>query len=196
MKYFSKVISIFFLLLSICLFLVAPIFAHDSTDTSITPTVTTHPNTRDFHPFTKTFNATGTGSLKEGSLARCRAKESVVKSRMGSLSKLVNDIEGKFDKYTTMVEDYYTTKVLPSGHTVPNYSTLVANISTQKSAVEAALLAANNDASNFSCDGSNPTGQLKQFSLDMQKVKYSLQLQRKALKDLISAIRNVSKTGE
>lgn len=130
--------------------------------------------------------------LTEGKLRACQAKEDNLKKRMTSLSKLATNMEGKFDTITTRVKNHYTTKVVPSGKTVANYETLLAEIQTKKTAVQTALTAAQATANGFSCASDDPKGQVTQFRKDMQSVKSAFKDYRTAIKNLIVAVRSVN----
>ncbi|MBI3380086.1 hypothetical protein HY029_04995, partial [Candidatus Gottesmanbacteria bacterium] len=74
----------------------------------------------------------------------CQARENAIKQRMSHLTQLVITMESRFDRHAQRVEDFYTTKVVPSGKTVANYNNLVADIQTKKTAVQTALTNAQN----------------------------------------------------
>ena len=99
-----------------------------------------------------------------------------------------------FDKIATRVKDHYTNTVVPSGKTVSNYSSLVADIAAKKAAVSAALTAAQTGVDSFSCDGDNPKGVLSDFHTDMRSVKSALKDYRAAINKLIVAVRTVQAT--
>jgi len=129
-----------------------------------------------------------------GSMQACQVHEASIKTRMTHLTDLVTNMESKFDSIATRVERYYTNKVVPSGKTIPNYDTLVAAITTKKTAVATALSTAQTDANTFSCTSGTPKAQVTKFRVDMQSVKESLKDYRTAIKNLIVAVHSV--TGE
>jgi len=130
--------------------------------------------------------------LTEAKLRACEAREDAIGKRAGRLTTLVTKMESNFDKHAQRVEDYYTAKVVPSGKTVANYDSLVADIDAKKAVVATALATAQNDAANFSCTGDNPKGQLTLFRKDMQAVKKALKDYRTSIKNLIVAVRSVT----
>lgn len=132
--------------------------------------------------------------LTQAQLRSCQAKESAIKDRMQSLVDLVANMEEKFSAIEKRVEDFYTTKVVPDGKTVSNYSSLVANIGTKKAAVDTALASAKTDTSNFNCTSDDPKSLFTQFRTDMQKVKSALKDYRTSIKNLIVAVHSVSPT--
>ena len=134
--------------------------------------------------------------LTEAKLRACQAREDTIKKRATRLIQLATNMEGKFDKHAQRVEEYYTSKVVPSDKTVANYESLVADIDAKKAAVGVALSIAQNDANNFNCTGDDPKGQLTQFRKDMQAVKKALKDYRTSIKNLIVAVRSVTGTTE
>lgn len=132
--------------------------------------------------------------LQDAKLKACQARENAIKQRSSSLTKLVTTMEEKFDRIEKRVEDYYNSKVAPSGKTVSNYANLISDIQTKKAAVPAALTKAQNDATDFSCISDNPKAQMTQFRVDMQSAKAALKDYRTSIKNLIVAVHSV--TGE
>src|SRR3989344_7743041 len=66
--------------------------------------------------------------LTEAKLRACQTREDTIKKRATHLTQLATNMEDKFDIHAQRVEDYYTSKILPSGKTVANYDSLVADI--------------------------------------------------------------------
>lgn len=134
--------------------------------------------------------ATGSG-LQSGKLQSCQARENAIKTRSTHLVQLVTNMESKFDAIAKRIEDYYTSKAVPSGKTVANYDSLVSDIQTKKATIQAALTQVQNDASSFSCTGSDPKTQMTQFRKDMQAVMKALKDYRTSIKNLIVAVHSV-----
>ena len=134
--------------------------------------------------------------LTDARLRACQAREKTIRQRTTHLMDLVTIMESKFDGIAKAVEDYYTTTVIPSGKTVADYSTLASDIDTKKTAVAAAVTAAQTDGTGFICTGNDPKGQLTQFRTDMITVINALQDYRTAIKNLIVAVRSVTGTTE
>src|SRR5258708_31737977 len=129
-----------------------------------------------------------------GTARACLAREGAIQTRSTHLVDLVTNMERVFDDIVTRVENYYTSTVVPSGKTVANYATLVANIQTKKTAIATTLAKAQADVSNFSCTTSDPKTQMTQFRVDMQAVKRALKEYRTSIKNLIVAIHTVTGT--
>lgn len=134
--------------------------------------------------------------LTEAKLKACQARENSIKTRFELLNQLVTTMEEKFDAIAGRVEEYYTTKVVPSGKTVTNYDTLIADIAAKEVAVGTVLTKAQNDISGFSCNGSDPKAQMTAYRLDMQEVIQRLKDYRTSIKNLIVAVRSVTGTTE
>jgi|SRR5579859_3940703 len=133
----------------------------------------------------------GQGTAQDARLKACQARESAIKTRSTHLTDLASTMETKFDAIAGRVEQYYTTKVVSAGMTVSNYSTLVADIQTQKNAVQTALAAAQADATSFNCTSNDPKAQLTQFRQDMLAVIKALKDYRISIKDLIVGVHSV-----
>lgn len=134
--------------------------------------------------------------LTQAKLKACQAREAGIQTRFTHLLQLAATMEKNFDAIAGRVEEYYTTKVVPSGKTVANYDTLVADIAASKKTVQTGLDKAKNDISGFSCDGGDPKAQMTAFRLDMQGVIQELKDYRTSIKNLIVAVRSVTGTTE
>lgn len=130
--------------------------------------------------------------LTEAKLRACQAKEKAIKKRTERLGKLATNMQEKFEAIAGRVEEYYTAKVVPSGKTVANYNSLVADIQTKKGTVRTALAQAQGNAASFACSSDDPKGQLAQFKDDMRAVKTALKDYRTSIKNLIVAVRSVT----
>lgn len=168
----AKILSLTIFLL-LFLFMVIPSFAFGRPDFANKP---------DLSP---------TGA-QNGKVRSCQAFEKSIKNRMTHLTKLSTTMEGKFDKIAQRVEEYYTSKVIPNGKTVANYDVLVADVQIKKDAVTAAIITAQTNADNFTCNSDNPKSNVSQFRTDMQNVKEALKEYRTSIKNLIVAIRSLT----
>ncbi len=126
--------------------------------------------------------------LQEGKLRACQAISSSVTTRSTHLVDLVTRMEKTFTSIADGVEQYYLTKVVPTGTILPNYDALVADITTKENAIAPLVEAAQADATGFSCTGNNPAAQLTQYRTDMQGVLKGLQDYRTSIKNLIVAV--------
>lgn len=126
-----------------------------------------------------------------GKLRSCQVREAAIKRRMEHLVRLATNMENTFDRHAQGVENFYTTKVVPSGKTVTNYSALVSDIAVKKAAVQTALSKAQTDVASFSCASGTPKSQMTQFRMDMRVVKRALKEYRASIKNLIVAVHSV-----
>lgn len=124
----------------------------------------------------------------------CKAKEALIKNLLDKVVSRVNSALTKFDSITSRVKDYYTNKVVPSGKTVPNYENLVADIQDKKTAAEALLATTQADIGAFSCNSSNPKGQIAKIRGDVKNLKKALKDYRTSVKNLIVAVRSITGT--
>lgn len=133
-----------------------------------------------------------TARLEGAKLQACQARENATKTRSERLTQLANTMQEKFDAIAKRVEDYYTTKVVPSGKTVSNYDALVVDVQTKKNAVQTALTNAQSDLSGFSCTDNNPKAMITKFNEDMKAVKSALREYRMSVKNLIVGVHSVT----
>lgn len=129
--------------------------------------------------------------LTEAKLKVCQNREKAIQQRSNQLAKMAKNMLTTFEKIANRVEQYYTSKVVPSGKTVSNYDALMAEIASKKEVVQTALNKVTTGAEAFSCTSDDPKGQLTQFRTDMQAVKQGLKDYRTAIKNLIVAIRSL-----
>lgn len=96
-----------------------------------------------------------------------------------------------FSSVTTKVEGFVTSKNL----TIPNYSQMVATLSSDQSKVgqDIANLKANDT---FSCTSTNPTSTAATFKSGLQQEVTDLQTYRNDIKTLIQAIKSVAQTNQ
>lgn len=132
------------------------------------------------HTFAQKTNPSANGKLRA-----CQAHEKVIKNRLNSLINLVTTQENTFSSISARVENFYTSKMVPKGEILSNYSTLVADISTKKSMVDSDLDKAKKDAASFSCSLSTPKTPLLTFRQDMQTVKSALKNYRTSVRNLM-----------
>lgn len=115
-----------------------------------------------------------------GKLASCQAREAAITTRSENLTAFSTRLINTFDKIATRVKNFYTTK----GLSVSNYSVLIADIETKKTAAQSALTKAQAVITGFSCDTGNPKNTIKTFNEDMRLV-------HAALKDYKTSVRNL-----
>ncbi len=125
----------------------------------------------------------------------CLAKERAIETRMSSLVRFTDNMIEKFTAITLRVQEFYTTKVLPTGEVVPNYDAMIANIEAKKLAIQPLVTKAQSDVTAFSCEGDTRVI-FNTFRQDMQAVKQALHEYRTAIKSLIVAVSGVVEEAE
>jgi hypothetical protein len=130
--------------------------------------------------------------LQGGKLQACQSIEKALTNRSTHLVDLVIQMEKTFNSIAQGVEQYYLTKVIPTGTNLPTYDSLVADITTKQNALTPLIVAAQSDVTTFSCTGNNPGALMTQYRTDMQAVLKGLQDYRTSIKNLIVAVRTLS----
>jgi len=126
--------------------------------------------------------------LESKKLEVCKKKQDVMKNtmtRMGDrASKHISWLDSVFDK----VKTFYAS----SGLTVSNYSELVANVETARSAAVSSQTQLAQYQTEFSCEGNNPKAVIEDFKTQHQSQVDSVKAYKDALKTLITAIKAVA----
>ena len=131
--------------------------------------------------------------LSEIKLKVCEKKEASVKKRSTKIVARAANIQERFDRIIEKVDTYYIDVLATKGVEIDNYSDLLNNIEANRTASAAALGVAESTASNFTCEGVDPKGQVGQFKTDMQGVISALQGYKKSVVNLIVAVRTKGK---
>lgn len=188
---------VYLISLSLLLFIATPVFAQDKPISTKSGTRSERIEQRkNFVQNIKerflTTKAKTQEQLQEGSMRACEAREVAINKRSTQLIKMVGNMETKFSSISARVQDYYTSKLVPSGKTLSNYDDLVSDINSKKASVDAALAAAKTNIDNFSCDSDDPKALFVEFRKDMQAVKEALKEYRTSIKNLIVAIKSLN----
>jgi hypothetical protein len=133
-------------------------------------------------------SGSGKGRITENKLKSCQAHEAAIIKRSTQMTARATSMESNFADIATKVDSYYTTKLVPSGKTLSNYTALKSTIDTKKLAVDSALTASKADITSFSCTGDNPEASLTSFRTDMTTVNKALKDYRSAIKDFTKAL--------
>jgi len=121
-------------------------------------------------------------TVAPGIVRSCQARVVSIQNRLFSLIRMSSSMLDVFSAHRDESRKHITQKVVvPSGKTVPNYSTLIANIATKKAAVSTAWTKAHTDANSFSCTTGDPKVLLFQFRTDMQNTKDALKAYRTSI---------------
>ena len=130
--------------------------------------------------------------LEGKKLEACRAREEAIKNRKKSLLRLATEALKRMDGWVENLKKFYEEKMVPNGKTVSNYNDLLAEIERTRAEAVASLDKASKIVDEFSCDGDNPKEVCKEFRLAMQETKTKLFEYRKAIKNLLVAMRKVA----
>ncbi len=130
--------------------------------------------------------------LTEVKLKVCEKKEASIQKRSTKMVAKAEDIQIRFDRIVEKVDDYYVDVLSPDVE-IETYSDLLQIIEDYRRAAANNLGVAESTAENFTCEGENPKDQLKQFRTDVKVVISSLQGYRKAVVNLIVAVRTKGK---
>jgi hypothetical protein len=125
-------------------------------------------------------------------LEACKAREEAIKNRKKSLLRLATEALKRMDGWVEKLKKFYEGKMVPNGKTVSNYNDLLAEIERTRTEAVASLDKASGLADEFSCNADNPKEVYKEFRLAMQETKTKLFEYRKAIKNLLVAIRKVA----
>lgn len=148
----------------------------DATEASVSPTASVSPSP----------------AGKKGKERSCEAHLDSIQHRSDHLVRMANNMLHIFDKIAGRVEEYYSSKVLPSGKSVPNYDALRADIDNKKNVVIEKLATAEATTNSISCTDANPKEDINQFRFDMQAVKTALHEYRRSVRNLIVGVRSIA----
>lgn len=125
---------------------------------------------------------------ENGQTGTCKSRQMLIDIAFKKLYENASKIKSKFDSISGRVQEYYTSKVVPSGKEVPSYDSLVADIQDKKTAAEELLATTQADIGAFSCDSSDPKGQIAKIREDIKNLKKALKDYKESIKTLIKAI--------
>ncbi|MCH7541656.1 hypothetical protein IH981_02680 [Patescibacteria group bacterium] len=131
--------------------------------------------------------------LSQIKLKVCEKREASIQKRSTRLAAKAENIQKRFDRIIEKVDTYYIDVLLLKDVEIDNYDALLANVEENRVASATKLGAAESTASNFTCEGEDPKGQVKQFRTDMKAVISALQGYKKSVVNLIVAVRTKAK---
>jgi hypothetical protein len=130
--------------------------------------------------------------LEDRKLQACKAREEAIKNRKGSLLRLATESLKRMDVFVEKIKNFYQEKVVASGKSVSNYNDLLAEVERTRLEAVSSLDKASKLADEFRCNGDNPKEVYKEFRLAMQQTKEKLYEYRKAIKNLLVAVRKAA----
>lgn len=128
--------------------------------------------------------------LEENKLKICEKRKDNLKNRA---NKVVSRIERHFNRFNfivTKADEFYTTKLVPKGVVIDNYTSLKADIATQKAEVESLLTTLKADIVAFDCSADSPKSQLETVKAEIKDIHEAMKDYRTAIKNFIKAIKN------
>jgi len=125
-------------------------------------------------------------------LEACKAREEAIKNRKKSLLRLATEALKRMDGWVERLKKFYDERLVANGKTISNYNDLLAEIEGTRSEAIASLDKASNLVDEFSCNGDNPKEVYNEFRIAMQETKTKLFEYRKAIKNLLVAIRKAA----
>jgi len=131
--------------------------------------------------------------LSSVKLKVCEKREAAVQNRSTKLTARAENIQNRFDRIVEKVDTYYIDVLMLKGVEIENYNELLGNVEDNRRAVATKLGAAESTANNFTCEGEDPKGQIKQFRTDMRGVLAALNNYKKSVVNLIVAVRTKAK---
>lgn len=209
MRKLLKVIFISIFVLSIVFYSHSKVLAQDTTTndttTTISPTPTFRPGQelrKDVKDFRQTIkqdvksrtNATNSSTFKQKA---CEEHIKVIKIRQSNIAKKSLAMQKRLDNISTLVQKYYTEKLIPQGKIVSNYDVLVSNINTNKTALIPLIDKVKADSTGLSCDKDQQRTQFQTFKTDWQALLKGFGVYRQSVIDLLKAVKGVigEKTG-
>jgi hypothetical protein len=118
----------------------------------------------------------------------CQNRENSINNR---LQNIASRGQKQLDVFTTVAdraEKFYTDNNL----SLANYTTLVANVNSQKTTAQSTVDQIKADSVSFSCTGSDPKAALATFKTDLKAETTALKNYRTAVKNLIVGIKSVA----
>ncbi|MGH7246228.1 MAG: hypothetical protein ACREGI_04830 [Candidatus Levyibacteriota bacterium] len=87
------------------------------------------------------------------------------------------------------INNFYESVLVPKSLTIATYSALLDDTNTKETTLNNAIAQAQSDIANFTCDGTNPTDQLKNFKTDMDAVLTALKAYAQSVRTLGQAVK-------
>lgn len=130
--------------------------------------------------------------LGEVSLRACEARGEAIRIRQESLVRLSTGHLKRMDALMEKVEKYYQETLVPEGKKVENYDALVTDIKEKRNMVLTSLEEATKAMEGFECNADDPKGLYMEFRNRMQETKNNLFQYRRAIKELVGAVRKIA----
>lgn len=122
----------------------------------------------------------------------CGAHVQVAELRESSMSKRAGNMTTRLDKIASMVENYYTTKLVPAGKTVSNYDSLVSDVNAKKAALDPLVSKVQSDSTALTCTNGAARGQFQNFRTDASSLLAAFRAYRLSVINLVQAVVKVA----
>lgn len=124
----------------------------------------------------------------------CEAHIGLAKTRELALGTRGFLMKSRLDTIVTMVENFYTNKLVPQGKTLSNYGSLVSDVNTKKAAMLPLVDKVKSDSSALTCTNDKANGQFQTFRTDAQVLISAFKAYRQSVITLVKAVRGVAGT--
>lgn len=118
----------------------------------------------------------------------CEDHVKIAQLRESNLGKRAGNMQTRLDKIATLVETYYTAKMVPAGKTVGNYDALVADVNAKKAALIPLVTKVQSDSTVLTCDNDAAKTQFQTFRTDAAALIASFKAYRLSVITLIKAV--------
>lgn len=119
----------------------------------------------------------------------CEKRKDNIDHQANNISSRAENHFNRFGQIVTMVDKFYTEKLVPKGVVVTNYDALKADIAKTQADAQAAIEAAKAKIATFDCASDNPKSQLEDYKAETKTVYAALKDYRTAIKNFILAIK-------
>jgi hypothetical protein len=122
----------------------------------------------------------------------CEAHIQVAKLRESSMAKRANNMNKRLDKIVSMVDTYYTNKLVPQGKIVENYDALLADVNAKKAALDPKVVKVQSDSASLTCENQAARTQFQTFRTDASALISSFKAYRQSVITFVQAVRKAS----
>lgn len=130
--------------------------------------------------------------LSEARLKICNQRAANVSMRFKNLLSLGMKSHENLDETVTRVDDFYNSKLISAGYTLPNYTVLKSDITTKQANVNTLLDKAKVDGQSFSCDSDDPKTQADTFRQDVQSLILANKAYRISVRTFVVSVRDLA----
>jgi chromosome segregation ATPase len=129
---------------------------------------------------------------EKGKERSCEVLKENLKRQADNTESRVEKFYDQVESIQKRVEDYYTSKLIPAGKTLPNHDTLIKDIQDKKAKVAKAVEAMQKAVDEVACDIQNPGQSRKAIKEDIKAVVEALQDYKRSLRNFIVAVHKLS----